>query len=195
MYSSAIEGRGMFLEQNLNTKLNIHIIDTHTYSMGTGMIVLAAKKSIEQGKSVYETLSLIDDLVNRVEIMVNSFSIKNLPSDTALDWIKKFTSGIAHPFPTLQIVNSEAQELPIKKGDHTAFDQFFDYCIKALKGHDTEYYIGYTLREKEASALSMVLEKELGVPPQMIYKLGGFSSYCNGRAAITITYLGKSRKV
>jgi|GEM_PF-397816 len=194
MYSSAIEGRGMYLEQNANTSLQIHIFDSLTYSMGTGLIVLEAAKLAREGESINTILSTIDDLSRSVQLIVNSFSIRNLHTDAPIEWIKKMASEITHPFPTFNIVESDAIELPIIKGDHTAFDQFFGYCREALIKNKPPYAVGYAMRAKEARAIAILLEEELGYPPVAIFKVGAFSSYCAGRATITLAFVGENRK-
>ncbi|MGI6267936.1 MAG: DegV family protein [Acutalibacteraceae bacterium] len=194
MFSSAIEGRGMFLEQNPDSKLNIQIFDSMTYSMGTGLIVLEAAKLAKSGESIDTIISVINDLAKSIQLIVNSFSIRNLRADAPLDWIKKMANEITHPFPTFNIIESDAIELPIVKGDHTAFDQFFGYCYEALIKNKPPYAIGYAMRAKEARAIAILLEEELGYPPVAIYKVGAFSTYCAGRAAITLAFVGDNRK-
>lgn len=194
MYSSAIEGRGMFLKQNPKTQLKIHVFDSLTYSMGTGLIVLEVAKLIKAGENIDTILSTVEDLSRSVQLIVNSFSIRNLRTDAPLDWIKKMTNEITHPFPTFNIIESDAIELPIIKGDHTAFDQFFGYCREALIKNKPPYAIGYAMRAKEARAIAVLLEEELGYPPVLIYKVGALSSYFAGRAAITLAFIGENRK-
>ncbi len=194
MYSSAIEGKSMFLEQNANSSLNIHIIDSLTYSMGLGMIVLEAAKLVQQGNTIDIVLEKVDELTRSMHLIINSFSIKNIHTDAPLDWLKKITSEITHPFPTFSIIESDAIELPIIKGDHTAFDQYYGYCREALINNNPPYAVGYALRVKEARAIAMLLEEELGYPPICLYKIGAFSSYCAGRASITLSFIGENRK-
>ena len=194
MFASAIEGRGMFLEHNPDTTLKIHVVDSLTYTMGTGLIVLEAAKLIVRGMSIGTILSTIDDLSKSVQLIVNSFSIRNLRTDAPIDWLRKITTEITHPFPTFSIVESDAIELPIIKGDHTAFDQFYGYCREALIKNKPPYAVGYAMREKEARAIAILLEEELGYPPVGIYKVGAFSSYCAGRATITLSFIGENRK-
>ncbi|MEG0978614.1 MAG: DegV family protein [Oscillospiraceae bacterium] len=194
MYSSAIEGRGMFLEQNPNSSLSLHLIDSLSYSMGTGLIVLEAAKLIKNNENIETVLATIEDLSRSVQLIVNSFSVRNIRADAPIDWLRKMATEITHPFPTFSIIESDAIELPIIKGDHTAFDQFFGYCREALITNQPPYAVGAAMREKEARAIAMLLEEELGYPPICIYKLGAFSSYCAGRASITLSFVGENRK-
>lgn len=190
MYNSANEAKEMFKNNKPHSTLNIHIIDTMTYTMGTGLVVLKAAKLISNETDIKEILSETNEIVNRVKLIVNSFSIKCSRTDDPFEWVKKMAAEITHPFPTLSIVQTDAQELPIKKGDHTAFDQFYAYCVEALTDKKPPYAVGYAVREKEAQSISMLLEQELGYPPITTYKIGALSAYCSGRASITLTFLG-----
>lgn len=194
MYSSAIEGRGMYFEQNPNSPMKIHLIDSVSYSMGTGLIVLEAAKLVKNGENIDVILSVIDDLTHSIQLIINSFNLRNMSTDAPLDWIRKIATGITHPFPTFSIVEGDAIELPIMKGDHTAFDQFLGYCRDALITNKPSYAVGYAMRAKEARAIALLLEEELGYPPVCTYELGAFSSYCSGRAAITLSFIGENRK-
>lgn len=194
MYTSANEGKEMFKKNNPDSNLNINIVDSETYTMGTGLIVLKAIKLVNEDKDIDEILQAIDKMINSVEIVVNSFCVKNIHTDHLMDWLKKLAAEFTHPYPTFEIINNNVKELPIIKGDHTAFDQYYAYCVESLTDKKPEYAIGYAVREQEAKAIAMLLQEELGYPPISIYKIGAFSSYCSGRASITLSFIGDTKE-
>lgn len=193
MYRTANEAVELFKTQNPTADVRIEIINTKSYTMGAGFIVLEAAKLAQEGKSVDEIIAKINDSINRMTIIIDAFNIPLSLPDSTRPW-KKYVqfAGSYHPFPTIKINCEKAVELPIIKGDHTSFDQFLGYCVESLRDTKPDYAIGYASRAKEAKAIAMLIEEELGYPPVAVYKLGAISSYTASKAAITLCYKAPS---
>lgn len=192
MYSSALEGKKMYINNNPNSSMNIHVINSISYTMGTGLLVLATSKLVDENNEPDYILNEINNLTHKIGLIVNSFCIKYTRADDPIEWVKRMTAEITHPYPTFNITEGKAVELSIIKGNHTAFDQFYEYCKKSLEDKKPSYAIGYAVRKKEATAIAMLLENELGYPPVSIYKIGAFSSFCSGIASITLSFLDEN---
>ena len=160
--------------------------------MGTGLILLDAIKAANDGKSLDEIMSVIEDSKKGITILINSFSVRNLPTDNAFEWMKKALIEFDHPFPTFRIIDGTAEEIEIKKGNHTAFDQFYAYCLEALINEKPQYAVGYASRSKEARATALLLEEELGYPPVALFETGVFTTYVTGTAGILLVFRDKT---
>ena len=57
-YQAAVMSRDMFFEEHPEAKLNIHIIDSRTYSMAYGMAVVEAARMAKDGASASRTLTV-----------------------------------------------------------------------------------------------------------------------------------------
>ena len=189
MHESAKEAKILFNEQNPTSDMKIEIIDSGVYSMANGLIVLNAGKLVAQ-KADYDTImASIQENIKKATILVDAFHVPKLSADPTRDWDKRIKLKSYHPFPALKIRNSAATELPILKGDHSAFDQFYAHCLEALKSNKSEYAIGYASRKNEARAIATLLEEDLGYPPIALYKLGAISAHSASKAAIYICYM------
>ncbi len=192
MHSSAREAVELFKEQNPTSDLKIEIIDTLNYTMTAGLLVLEAAKLAAQGMDLEELANTVKESAEKMTLIVDAFNIPFSYNDPTKPWKKWITfKGNYHPFPTLKLCNDSAVELPIVKGDHSAFDQFYAYCIEALSKDKPDYAIGYASRVKEARGLALLLEEELGYPPVALYKLGAISSYGASKAAIAVCFKGQ----
>ena len=60
-YQAAVMSRDMFFEEHPEAKLNIHIIDSRTYSMAYGMAVVEAARMANDGASVEEITAHIQE--------------------------------------------------------------------------------------------------------------------------------------
>lgn len=188
MHRSSREAVTLFLEQNPTSDLRIEIIDTGNYTMTAGLLVLEAAKLAAEGMDFDELVKTVNEETEKMTMLVDAFYIPNSFNDPTKQWRKWVSLKNYHPFPTLRVTKDKAEELPIIKGDHTAFDQYYTYCVEALRLNKPDYAIGYANRKKEARALAMLLEEELGYPPVALYKLGAISAYGASKAAIALCY-------
>ncbi len=188
MHISAREAIELFKEQNPTADLKIEVVDTNTYSMATGLLVLEAAKLAAEGMPFEEILVRIHESAKKMTLLVDAFHVPKSFTDSSKPWSKWITLKNYHPFPTLKVTTNGATELPIIKGDHTAFDQYLAYCIEALRQNKPDYAIGYATRVNEARALAMFIEEAVGYPPVSFYKLGAISAYGASKAAIALCY-------
>ncbi|MBQ1895429.1 MAG: DegV family protein [Clostridia bacterium] len=189
MHRTAEEAIELYKTQNPTSDLRIEMVDTKCFSMCAGLVVIEAAKLAQEGTDVDEILTQINHSCSQMTMLVDAFNIPLSFLDSSRPWKKyiQFT-GSYHPFPTLKINSEKAIELPIIKGDHSAFDQFYAYCIESLRDTKPDYAIGYASRKKEARAIAMLLEAELGYAPVTLYKLGAISAYGASKAAITLCF-------
>ena len=188
MHKSAKEAIGLFKEQNPTSDLNIEVLDTFNYSMTAGLLVLEAAKLAKENTDFDTLIHHIKDSAKNMRLIVDAFYIPFSFNDPTKKWRKWVSLNSYHPYPTLKIDCEKGIELPIIKGDHSAFDQFYAYCVEALIKNKPDYAIGYASRKKEARAIATLLEEELGYPPVSLYKLGAVSSYGASKAAIALCY-------
>lgn len=184
------EAVDLFKTQNPTSDLRIEVVDTHCFSMCAGLLVIDAAKLAHEGTDFDEIVKRVKASSVRMTMLVDAFNIPQTFLDATRPW-KKYVhfTGSYHPFPTLKINSENAVELPIIKGDHSAFDQFYAYCVESLRETKPDYAIGYASRKKEARALAMLLEEELGYGPVTLYKLGAISAYGASKAAITLCFM------
>lgn len=76
----------------------------------------------------------------------------------------------------------------IEGPDGKSFDQLYDSCAESLRADKPDYAIGYASRKKEARALAMLLEEELGYAPITLYKLGAISAYTASKDALAFCF-------
>lgn len=189
MHKSAKEAITLFREQNPTADIKIEVIDTENYSMSAGFLVLKAAKLAASGTDFDTIIEVLKESKDKMILMVDAFNIPFSYNDPTKGWRKWISFGGGyHPYPALKITTKKAEELPIIKGDHSAFDQFYTYCAAALSEKKQDYAIGYATRIKEAKAIAMLLEEELGYPPVALYKLGAVSAYGASKAALALCY-------
>lgn len=188
MHISAREAAELFKEQNPTADLKIQVLDTGNYSMATGLLVLEAAKLADENMDFDELLENVTEDAKKMTLLVDAFHIPKSFTDPTKPWSKWLSLKSYHPFPTLKVTPEGASELPIIKGDHSAFDQYLAYCIEALRQNKPDYAIGYATRVNEARALAMLIEEAVGYPPVSLYKLGAISAYGASKAAIALCY-------
>lgn len=189
IHESAREAVTLFNAQNPTADLKIEVIDTDTFSMAAGFLVIKAAKLAADGTDFDTIVEAVKSSKDNMTILVDAFNIPFSYNDPTKSWRKWISfGGSYHPYPALKITTKKADELQIVKGDHSAFDQFYTYCVSALSEKKPDYAIGYASRVKEARAIALLLEEELGYPPVALYKLGAISAYSASKAAIALCF-------
>lgn len=188
MHLSAKEAKDLYRTQNPTSDLRIDICDTGVYSMAAGFLVLEAGRMANEDTDIETIIRTVEEDAEKMTVFVDAFHVPKTSSDPTRKWDKRLHLKYYHPFPALLIRQNSVEELSIIKGDHSAFDQFYAYCVTALSKNKPAYAVGYASREKEARAFALLLTEELGYAPECIYKLGAISAHGASKAALGICF-------
>ncbi|NLL63396.1 MAG: hypothetical protein GX241_04035 [Ruminococcaceae bacterium] len=190
MHKAAKEAIDLFFKQYPEANIKIEAFYANNFSMASGFLVLEAAKLAAEKMDFEKLLETLHESASKMTLFVDAFHVPFSYKEAGMSWVEliKYKTDY-HPFPALALRDGEAHELIIKKGDHSAFDQFYAYCIEALtRAEKPDYAIGYASREKEALAMALLLEQELGYPPMTMYKLGALSVFGASKAALAVAF-------
>ena len=113
--------------------------------MAAGFLVIKAAKLAADGTDFDTIVEAVKSSKDNMTILVDAFNIPFSYNDPTKSWRKWISfGGSYHPYPALKITTKKADELQIVKGDHSAFDQFYTYCVSALSEKKPE-----TVEEKK----------------------------------------------
>ena len=139
-YQAAVMSRDMFFEEHPEVKLNIHIIDSRTYSVRRFSEHAEVKVVIPFGIKLNSDQLQMLNLVNMNEEQINKFRLKRLRSAVDLNTIYQRRNGLVYTQEKNMILNafivgSKKTEIPLNIQATQRVTDLQTEGVKALKKH------------------------------------------------------------
>ncbi|MDY3225537.1 MAG: DegV family protein [Candidatus Faecousia sp.] len=186
-YQAAVMSRDMFLEEHPEAKLNIHIIDSCTYSMAYGMAVVEAAQMAQAGASVEEILAHIQDWVENTRPMFVPLNLKCVKKSGRISPAAAFVGDAIGLKPLITFEDGEAKILSKVRGEHKAISALVDICRKERRP-GTSYCLVHGSNLEAFAALKDACAQVMEQPPMAEYPVGCIIGINTGPDMIGILY-------
>ena len=186
-YQAAVMTRDMFLEENPDAKLNIHIIDSRTYSMAYGMAVVEAAQMARQGEGVEEIIAHIRDWMEYTRPMFVPLNLKCVKKSGRISPAAAFVGDAIGLKPLITFEDGEAKILSKVRGEHKAIAALVDICMKERRP-GTSYCLVYGNNLPALEALREACAGVMDQPPMAEYEVGCIIGINTGPNMIGILY-------
>lgn len=122
------------LAKNLvNEKVNVEVIDSQSVSMGMGLIVLAAAKAAQEGKSFQEILALVNDLINKMTIYFIVDTLDYLEKGGRIGKASYLLGSLLSIKPILEISDGEIHVYEKARGRSKAIERLLEIAQSKIK--------------------------------------------------------------
>lgn len=174
-------------------KINIHIIDSRTYTMAYGYPVVESAKMARAGKSVKDILDYLEDFFSCLEIYLACFTLEYAKKSGRINAAAAFVGDVLGLRPIISMIDGETKIVERVRGEKMLLTQLLRYFDQhhnpadpfaiAACGDVSEY--GLLLQE--------ALQKKLGreVP---LYYAGASIVINSGPKIVAIICRGKKRR-
>lgn len=190
-YNSAKMAKIEFLEANPSAKMNIYIIDSHSYSMGYGWYVAQAVGKLRNGAEATAVVAWLKDIFSQVEITLAAFTLKFMKKSGRISAAAAFAGELLGLRPIISLTNGVSTVQKKVRGDKEVFTAMMEFTRPRM--NDTlQYSVGGTSQQK-IDELAALCEKKWKVAPYTTFKLGAAVSTNTGPDAIAIVFLGEAR--
>lgn len=186
-YQAAVMTRDMFLEENPEAKLHIHIIDSRTYSMAYGMAVVEAARMAQQGAEVEAIIAHIQDWVNCTRPMFVPLTLKCVKKSGRISPAAAFVGDAIGLKPLITFEDGEAKILSKVRGEHKAISALVDICMKERRP-GTSYCLVYGKNREALAQLKDACAQVMDQPPMAEYPVGCIIGINTGPDMIGILY-------
>ena len=186
-YQAAVMTRDLFFEENPEAKLNIHIIDSKTYSMAYGMAVVEAARMVADGASVEEIKAHIADWVAHTRPMFVPLNLKCVKKSGRISPAAAFVGDAIGLKPLITFEDGEAKILSKARGQSKAIAALVDICRKERRP-GTSYCLVYGKNLEARDALKAACEGVMDQPPMAEYPVGCIIGINTGPDMIGILY-------
>ncbi len=185
----ALMSKDMFFEENPDAegKINIHIIDSLTYSGGYGLPVVEAAKMAENGAAVQEIIDFIRDFVKNVYPVVVPFNLKFAKKSGRVSAASAFVGDALGLKPIITFEDGESKVLAKVRGDKKAMSAIIDMAVKERKP-GTPYLLAYGNNSEAYERFKALCIEKLGEEPAYEYAIGCVISLNIGPDIVAVVY-------
>lgn len=186
-YQSAVMTRDMFLEENPGTQLNIHIIDSKTYSMAYGMAVVEAARMARDGADPEAIIAHIRDWVEHTRPMFVPLNLKCVKKSGRISPAAAFVGDAIGLKPLITFEDGEAKILSKVRGEHKAIAALVDICMKERRP-GTSYCLVHGKNQETFQQLKEACAQVMDQPPMTEYEVGCIIGINTGPDMLGILY-------
>lgn len=153
---------------------DIHIIDTFNLCIGGGMLVSKALEMVEEGKSVDEIISKIEELKSKVNVFFSVGDLQYLQKGGRISGTKATIGSILNINPILNIEDGLVKQKGQVRGNNKVIPALINSLKEACPGGfaEKDIYIGCGDEIEKRDKLQERIEKELEPKSIHIFNIG-----------------------
>ncbi len=185
-YSAAVMAKDLFHEENPDSKMNIYVVDSVSYSVGYGWPIMQADKMIKDGISPEALVTYLKSQFEKTEIIISAYSLKFMKKSGRISAAAAFAGEVMGLKPVISLIKGQTKVLAKVRGDKLVIPALIK-VFKERAANTDKYIIGYTDEDK-GKELYAACVKEIGVPPMLSIELGSAVATNAGNHSIGIMY-------
>lgn len=193
-YDAAVLAEQQFREERPDSKMRIHLVDSHTYSMVYGWFVCEAAKKLKNGAEVSDVIAYLNDVFARMEIALASYTLKFMKKSGRISAAAAFAGELLGLKPIVSLNDGISKVENKVRGDAAVLPALISLTKKNMTLDNTDYFLGVTDNDDRTAEFAKLCKKEFGHPPVYIFKLGAAVTINTGPEAVAIVYFGKKRE-
>ena len=195
-YNNAVKGAEMLAEERPGHKLNIQLIDSHTYSMPYGWYLCECARKVRAGEPLDACLREMQDKLARVEICLAAYSLKQMKKSGRVSAAAAVVGDLMGIRPIISLNDGISKVEAKVRGDNNvppAMVKWVKSRVDDVK--KMPYMVAYSSSTAKRDELVKLCKKEFGHAPLLVFQLGGVVSANTGPDGIAIVFEGKPRRL
>lgn len=179
----------MFFEEHpeARDKLRITVIDSKTYTMAYGYIVLEAAKAVKNGATADEAVAMIRDWLDHVRVLFTPYDLKYAKKSGRISAAAAVLGDALGIHPIMSFPNGDSKVLAKVRGDKALVPAMLKIAKKERKEGTPYIQImgSYDVWNEELTA---ACPEALGEAPVLSYYIGGTISINAGPNVVGLIY-------
>ena len=188
-YQAGMIARNMFFEEHPDaaSKLQIHLIDSKTYSMAYGIPVVEAAQLVQTGASVETILTHIQEWLEHTRPVFIPLDLKCVKKSGRISPTAAFVGDAIGLKPMITFEAGEAKIIDKIRGERKAISALVERCSKERRP-GTNYTLVHGSNLEAFAELKKACATVLDRPPLAEYEVGCVISINTGPNMIGILY-------
>ncbi len=194
-YQSAVIARDKFIEENPETPVLIHVVDSKSMSHGSGWLILKSARLRENGASFDELIEFNEKNKNRVKHFLSVDDLDHLIKSGRLSNATAFIGKILNLKPIMTMKNGRGAIVAKERGRKRVLQHYVTEFIKRNDTDMTDFIIiGYTSDISFAENLKHMIIRDSDFTGDIfIMQMGVAVGTHVGLGAISLFFLEKAR--
>lgn len=188
-YQAGILAKELFFEEHPEAKdrLNIHIIDSKTYSMTYGIAVIEAAQLVQKGADAEQVIAHIEDFTQNSRPLFVPLDLKCVKKSGRISPAAAFVGDAIGLKPIITFEDGEAKIIGKVRGENKAISELIDLCVKEKKPN-TNYVLAYGNNKEVYEKFKKACIEAVGYPPLTEFPVGCIISINTGPNMIAVLY-------
>ena len=179
-------------EERPDSRLKIHIVDSHTYSMTYGWHVCQAAAKLKNGAEMSDVIVYLEEQFASMEVALSVFTLRFIKKSGRVSAAAAFAGELLGLRPIITIIDGETATAAKVRGDNAVMPGLIAHVKKRI-ADDGIYMVG-TTDLKNGKMLAQMCKQEFGRAPKCIFLLGAAVATNTGPNAVAIVFNGKKRR-
>lgn len=186
-YQAAFTARDLFYEDHPQAKeqLNIHILDSHNYSMAYGLAVAEGARLARDGASAREVLACVEDFLAHARVLFIPLNLRFVKRSGRVSAAAAFMGDALGLKPIITFEQGESKILAKVRGEAKAIAAMVELCEQERRP-GTPYALAYGSNREAFETL--LAAAKLDIPPVLEYPLGCVITINAGPNAVGVCY-------
>jgi len=181
-----------FCEEHPSSKMRIHIVDSHSYSVTYGTELCHACEKLEAGEDMESVVDYLNDRFARLELVLTAYTLKVIRKSGRVSAAAAIAGDLLGIRPVFTLIDGVSQVIKKVRGDKMVMSAVINHC-KSRMSPVTPYYIGVT-NWKYAEDYAKAAEAAIGYPPKNMFHLGAAVCANTGPEAVGMLFEGEKRE-
>ena len=191
-YNAACMAAESLRDERPGCTMNVHVVDSHTYSMTYGWFVCEAAKKLAGGADMRTVVEYLEDAFARMEVALSVFTLRFIKKSGRISAAAAFAGELLGLRPIITMIDGETATAAKVRGDNAVMPALVAHVKKRI-APGALYLVGGTDKEN-CKQLAKLCKKELGNAPEMIFELGAAVATNTGPNAVAVVFLGEKRR-
>lgn len=188
-YQAAVLSRDLFYEEHPEAKeqINIHIIDSKTYSMAYGIGVIEGAQMAQSGASADDVISHIKEWLKHTRPVFIPLNLRCVKKSGRISPAAAFVGDAIGLKPMITFEDGEAKIIGKVRGERKAINALMEQCQKERRP-GTNYALVYGNNAEAFTALKEACAQMMDKPPIAEYLVGCVIAINTGPDIVGILY-------
>jgi len=162
--ASAHEAKQAFFEENPDAagKIEIHVVDSATYSIAYGYAIVQAAKMVDDGRSAKEILSYLSDWFGSVDVYLGCYNLTYAKRSGRITAAAAFVGDMLGLRPIILMRDGTTNIMEKVRGEQNLIPRIFEHYKKNRISRDTPVVVAYGSNKEYGRRLRAMIEEDIG---------------------------------
>ncbi|MCC5908912.1 MAG: DegV family protein [Clostridiaceae bacterium] len=194
-YQSAVIARDYFYDENTNSKIKIHIVDSKCMSHGSGWLIIKSARLRESGASFEELVDFNETYKTNVKHFLSVDDLNHLIKSGRINNASGFIGKLLKLKPIMSMKEGKGSIVAKERGRKKVLEHYVKEFVKRNDSHLTDFIIiGYTSDITYAEELKLKITQDTDFTGDIfVMQMGVVVGTHVGLGAISMFFVEKDR--